>query len=144
MIYAVVSCAHEKCAAKLHIYYCVVLLIVISVVTIVITALVKFTALKFVDILTGILAFVTTGVVSVARLYDILFGMIVMAPMVLLSWLPVKRNTTHFREEETEQRELNRGGGVARRKITKAEHHRVTVAVAAVKKDEEWLSEPEG
>ncbi|KAF7805933.1 callose synthase 12-like [Senna tora] len=110
VIYAVVSCAHEKCAAKLHIYYRVVLLMVISVVTIVITALVKFTALKFVDILTGILAFVPTGwgviliaqvfqpylkhtmiwegVVSVARLYDILFGMIVMAPMALLSWLP--------------------------------------------------------
>ncbi|MBA0842564.1 hypothetical protein Goarm_002384, partial [Gossypium armourianum] len=76
----------------------------------VIIALLEFTSFKFIDILTSLLVFIPTGwglisiaqvlrlflqstrhwesVVYVARLYDILFGVIVMAFVACLSWMP--------------------------------------------------------
>ncbi|KAF7805934.1 callose synthase 12-like [Senna tora] len=109
-IYVVVSYARDKYAAKEHIYYRLVQFLVIILVILVIIALLEFTEFKFVDIFTSLLAFIPTGwgliliaqvfrpflhstiiwngVVSVARLYDILFGVIVMVPVALLSWLP--------------------------------------------------------
>ncbi|XP_028789738.1 callose synthase 12-like [Neltuma alba] len=108
--YVAVSYARDKYAAKDHIYYRLVQFLVIILVILVIIALLEFTELKFVDIFTSMLAFIPTGwgliliaqvfrpflqssiiwkgIVSVARLYDILFGVIVMAPVALLSWLP--------------------------------------------------------
>ncbi|KAI4342985.1 hypothetical protein MLD38_027541 [Melastoma candidum] len=109
-IYIILVYAGEKYASKNHIYYRLVQLIVISTVILLIVILLKFTPLVFVDLISSLLAFVPTGwgmiliaqvlrpflqstivwktVVSLARLYDVLFGIIVMAPMALLSWLP--------------------------------------------------------
>ncbi|KAL5571179.1 hypothetical protein UlMin_020776 [Ulmus minor] len=109
-IYVVVAYARDRYAAKEHIYYRLVQFLLIILATLVIIALLEFTEFTFIDIFTSLLAFVPTGwgllliaqvfrralqrtllwnvVVSVARLYDILFGVIVMVPVALLSWLP--------------------------------------------------------
>ncbi|XP_010656968.2 callose synthase 12 [Vitis vinifera] len=105
-----IAYARDKYAAKDHIYYRLVQFLVILLVIIVIVALLEFTHFKFVDLFTSLLAFVPTGwgliliaqvfrpflrrtsaweaIISLARLYDIMFGVIVMAPVALLSWLP--------------------------------------------------------
>lgn len=84
--------------------------IIIIIVALVIIALLEFTKFRFVDIFISMLAFIPTGwgliliaqvfrpllqstfiwddVVSMARVYEILFGVIVMAPVAFLSWLP--------------------------------------------------------
>ncbi|CAL0328990.1 unnamed protein product [Lupinus luteus] len=113
-IYVVIAYAQNKYAAKEHITYRIVQLLVIVSGILLIVALWKFTSFKFVDIFTCLLAFIPTGwglisiaqvfrpflqssiiwngVVSVARLYDIMFGVIVMVPVALLSWLPGLQN----------------------------------------------------
>nr|KYP53393.1 Callose synthase 12 [Cajanus cajan] len=109
-IYVVVAYAQSAYEAKHHIYYRLVQSMILVLVIFVIVALMKFTNFKFMDIFTSLLAFIPTGwgmiliaqvfrpflqctiiwncVVSLARLYDVLFGVIVMAPVALLSWLP--------------------------------------------------------
>ncbi|XP_042519046.1 callose synthase 12 [Macadamia integrifolia] len=109
-IYVIIAYARDKYAAKKHIYYRLVQLLVIVLVILVIVVLLQFTSLKFLDVFTSLMAFIPTGwglisiaqvlrpflrstvvweiVVALARLYDILFGVIVMAPVALLSWLP--------------------------------------------------------
>ncbi|KAG6717910.1 hypothetical protein I3842_04G124200 [Carya illinoinensis] len=109
-IYVVIVYARDKYAAKEHIYYRLVQFLVIILVIVVIIALLEFTEFTFIDIFTSLLAFIPTGwgmiliaqvfrpllqhtilwdsVISVARLYDIIFGVIVMVPVALLSWLP--------------------------------------------------------
>ncbi|KAF5458454.1 hypothetical protein F2P56_022481 [Juglans regia] len=109
-IYVVIVYARDKYAAKEHIYYRLVQFLVIILVILVTIALLEFTDFTFIDIFTSLLAFVPTGwgmiliaqvfrpllqhtilwdsVVSVARLYDIIFGVIIMVPVALLSWLP--------------------------------------------------------
>ncbi|KAF8031162.1 hypothetical protein BT93_D0384 [Corymbia citriodora subsp. variegata] len=109
-IHVIMAYARDKYAAKEHIYYRLIQFIVIVVVLLVIIMLLEFTHLEFLDLVKSILAFVPTGwglisialvlrpflqstvvwdtVVSLARLYDMLFGIIVMAPVALLSWLP--------------------------------------------------------
>ncbi|KAH7546004.1 hypothetical protein FEM48_Zijuj01G0154900 [Ziziphus jujuba var. spinosa] len=109
-IYIIMAYAQDKYAVKDHIYYRLVQLVVILVTVLVIVILLEFTPFKFLDIITSLLAFIPTGwgmisiaqvlrpflqstvvwdtVVSLARLYDLLFGVIVMAPVALLSWLP--------------------------------------------------------
>lgn len=109
-IYIIIAYAQNKYAAKDHIYYRLVQLLVILLVVLVIVILLKFTKFQFLDFVTSLLAFIPTGwgliliaqvlrpflqstvvwdtVVSLARLYDLLFGVIVMAPVALLSWLP--------------------------------------------------------
>ncbi|KAK9150115.1 hypothetical protein Syun_008424 [Stephania yunnanensis] len=109
-IYVVMSYARDKYAATEHIYYRLIQCIVIVLPILVIVILLKFTHLKIIDLLTIQLAVIPTGwgficiaqvlrpflqstvvwetVVSLARLYDILFGVIIMAPVALLSWLP--------------------------------------------------------
>ncbi|XP_027345205.1 callose synthase 12-like [Abrus precatorius] len=113
-IYVAIVYARNKYAAKEHIYYRLVQFLVIILGILVIVALLEFTEFKFMDIFTSLLAFIPTGwglisiaqvfrpflqstfiwngVVSVARLYDIMFGVIVMAPVALLSWLPGFQN----------------------------------------------------
>lgn len=109
-IYVVLAYARVKYAAKEHIYYRMVQFLVIILAILVIIALLQFTDFNFIDIFTSLLAFIPTGwgliliaqvfrrrlqytklwevVISVARLYDIMFGVVVMAPVALLSWLP--------------------------------------------------------
>ncbi|KAK7342239.1 hypothetical protein VNO80_25184 [Phaseolus coccineus] len=113
-IYVVVVYARNRYAAREHIYYRLVQFLVIIIAILVIVVLLEFTKFKFIDIFTSLLAFIPTGwglisiaqvfrpflqstiiwdgVVSVARLYDIMFGVIVMAPVALLSWLPGFQN----------------------------------------------------
>ncbi|KAF8007893.1 hypothetical protein BT93_K1785 [Corymbia citriodora subsp. variegata] len=109
-VYWVISYAQDKYAAKDHIYYRLVQFLVIVLGILLAIALLKFTKFKFMDIFTSLLAFIPTGwgiilmaqvlrsflqrtklwdsVVSVARMYDIMFGVIVIAPVALLSWMP--------------------------------------------------------
>ncbi|KAG2687606.1 hypothetical protein I3760_09G059700 [Carya illinoinensis] len=109
-IYIIISYARDKYAAKEHIYYRLVQFLVIALTILVLVILLKFTPFQFLDIVTSFLAFIPTGwgmiliaqvlrpflqttvvwdtVVALARLYDLLFGVIVMAPVALLSWLP--------------------------------------------------------
>ncbi|RZB83519.1 callose synthase 12-like [Glycine soja] len=109
-IYVVVAYAQNEYEAKHHIYYRLVQSMLIVIAILVIVALLKFTEFKFMDIFTSLVAFIPTGwgmiliaqvfrpclqctivwnvVVCLARLYDILFGVIVMTPVALLSWLP--------------------------------------------------------
>ncbi|CAI9087448.1 OLC1v1021519C1 [Oldenlandia corymbosa var. corymbosa] len=109
-IYMVISYAQDKYAAKEHIYYRLVQLVVITLVVLVIILLLKFTAFQFLDLISSLLAFIPTGwgmiqiaqvlrpflrstvvwntVVSLARLYDLIFGMIVMVPLAIVSWMP--------------------------------------------------------
>ncbi|XP_065616305.1 callose synthase 11 [Quercus suber] len=109
-IYIIISYAGDKYSAKEHIYYRLVQFLVIFLSVLVIVILLKCTRFEFLDIVTSLLAFIPTGwgmiliaqvlrpflqstvvwdtVVALARLYDMLFGVIVMAPVALLSWLP--------------------------------------------------------
>ncbi|XP_039166632.1 callose synthase 11-like [Eucalyptus grandis] len=109
-IYVIMAYARDKYAAKEHKYYRLIQLLAIVVVLFVIIVSLEFTHFEFLDLVKGLLAFVPTGwglisialvlrpflestvvwgtVVSLAQLYDMLFGIIVMAPVALLSWLP--------------------------------------------------------
>ncbi|CAK7324004.1 unnamed protein product [Dovyalis caffra] len=108
-VYLVVAYARNKYAAREHIYYRMVQFLIIVLGILAIIALLEFTSFKFVDLFTSLLAFIPTGwgilliaqvlrpflpsrlwesVVSVARLYDIMLGVIVMAPVAFLSWMP--------------------------------------------------------
>ncbi|XP_037492451.1 callose synthase 11 isoform X2 [Jatropha curcas] len=109
-IYVSITYAQDKFAAKEHIKYRLAQLIVISLTILVIVLLLEFTDFIFLDLVSSLLAFIPTGwgliciaqvlrpflqstvvwdtVVSLARLYDMLFGLIVMVPVGFLSWLP--------------------------------------------------------
>ncbi|KAL6975836.1 Callose synthase 12 [Sarracenia purpurea var. burkii] len=109
-IFMIIAYARDKYAAKEHIYYRMVQFLLIILSILVIIALLKFTEFSFVDFFTSLLAFLPTGwgfiliaqvlrpflentmiwvlVISMARLYDIMFGVIVMVPVALLSWMP--------------------------------------------------------
>ncbi|KAL5715511.1 Callose synthase 12 [Ranunculus cassubicifolius] len=109
-VYIIISTAREKYEAKRHSKYRLVQLLVVGFIILVVAVLLKFTAFRFVDLLSGVLAFIPTGwglisiaqvfrsslqstlmwdtVVSLARFYDILFGVIVMSPVAFLSWMP--------------------------------------------------------
>ncbi|WCJ30755.1 glucan synthase-like 5 [Euphorbia peplus] len=109
-IYWVLAYARDKYAAREHIYYRLVQFLITTLAIILIVALLEFTDFKFVDIFTSFLAFIPTGwgmlsiaqvlrpflqstplwtsVVSVARLYDILMGIVIMVPVAFLSWMP--------------------------------------------------------
>ncbi|CAH9065872.1 unnamed protein product [Cuscuta epithymum] len=109
-IYIAIAYANDKYAMKQHIYYRLVQLLVIVLTVMVIVLLLKFTAFEVLDFISSLLAFIPTGwgviqialvlrpfletsvvwvtVVSLARLYDMIFGLIVMAPLAFLSWMP--------------------------------------------------------
>lgn len=109
-ICVIIAYARDKYGATKHIYFRVIQFSVISVTILVIIILLKFTRFQVLDLLTSALAFIPTGwgmiliaqvlrpflqtsivwdlVVSLARLYDLTFGIIVMAPVAFLSWMP--------------------------------------------------------
>jgi callose synthase len=109
-VYSVIAYARDRYAAREHIYYRLVQFLLIILGMLVIIALLEFTAFSFIDIFTSLLAFVPTGwgflliaqvfrpfiqntmiwgtVISVARMYDIMFGVIIMIPVAFLSWMP--------------------------------------------------------
>ncbi|GAB4831190.1 Callose synthase 11 [Ancistrocladus abbreviatus] len=109
-IFVIIAYARDKYAAKEHIYYRLIQFLVIVVTVLVIVLLLEFSKFEIIDLLTSLLAIIPTGwgmiliaqvlrpflqstvvwetVVSMARLYDLMFGMIVMAPVALLSWIP--------------------------------------------------------
>lgn len=109
-IYIAIAYAKDKYAMKRHIYYRLVQLLVILVTVLVIVILLRFTLFTLFDLITSLLAFIPTGwgiiqialvlrpflqstlvwgtVVSLARLYDMMLGLIVMAPLAFLSWMP--------------------------------------------------------
>ncbi|XP_050226548.1 callose synthase 11 [Mercurialis annua] len=109
-IYVSIAYAQDKFAAKEHIKYRLAQLIVISLTMLVIVLLLHLTPFNLLDFVSSFLAFIPTGwgliciaqvlrpflqssivwdtVVSLARLYDLLFGIIVMAPVAFFSWLP--------------------------------------------------------
>ncbi|GLT27281.1 hypothetical protein SLA2020_022910 [Shorea laevis] len=60
-IYLLISHARNKYEAREHIYYRLVQFVVIILVILVIVALLQFTAFKFVDLFTSLLAFIPTG-----------------------------------------------------------------------------------
>ncbi|XP_058221349.1 callose synthase 12 [Rhododendron vialii] len=110
VIYVIIAYARDKYSAREHIYYRMVQFLVIVLAILLIIALLEFTQFTFVDLFTSLLAFVPTGwgflliaqvlrpflqktmiweiVVSLARMYEIMFGVIVMAPVAILSWMP--------------------------------------------------------
>ncbi|XP_031124227.1 callose synthase 11-like [Ipomoea triloba] len=109
-IYIAIAYAKDKYAMNQHIYYRVVQLLVIVITVLVIVLLLEFTKFSVLDFITSFLAFIPTGwgiiqialvlrpfletsvvwetVVSLARLYDMIFGLIVLAPLAFLSWMP--------------------------------------------------------
>ncbi|GAB2242531.1 hypothetical protein Droror1_Dr00019306 [Drosera rotundifolia] len=109
-IFVLLSYARDRYAAKVHIYYRLVQFLIIVLIILAIVVLLEFTSMKFVDLFTSLLAFVPTGwglisialvlkpflqstvlwkaVAALARLYDIMFGVIVMVPVALLAWMP--------------------------------------------------------
>uniref|UniRef100_A0A2P2QMJ9 Callose synthase 11 n=1 Tax=Rhizophora mucronata TaxID=61149 RepID=A0A2P2QMJ9_RHIMU len=109
-IYVIMVYAGDKYAAKEHIKYRLVQLIVTVFSVLGIVLLLELTKFTLLDLVSSLLAFIPTGwgiiciaqvlrpflessivwdtVVSLARLYDMLLGLIVMAPVALLSWLP--------------------------------------------------------
>ncbi|XVF38236.1 hypothetical protein REPUB_Repub20aG0082600 [Reevesia pubescens] len=109
-IYLTRTYIRDKYGARQHMYFRLAKSLLMIFGILVIIALRKFTSFSYLDIFTSLLAIIPTGwglvsiaqvfrpllqhtrlwdsVVSVARLYDILFGVIVMAPVAFLSWMP--------------------------------------------------------
>ncbi|XP_048557309.1 callose synthase 12-like [Triticum urartu] len=101
----------DKYSAKKHIRYRLVQAVTVCASLAAIVVLLALTEFQFIDTFTCLLAFIPTGwgiisialvfkpclgkygtvwktVVDVARFYDIMCGLIVMAPIAILSWLP--------------------------------------------------------
>ncbi|ESQ38092.1 hypothetical protein EUTSA_v10029468mg, partial [Eutrema salsugineum] len=113
-IYITTIYGQKKYSVKEHIKYRVIQFLVICLTVLVVVLMLQFTKLTFVDLLISLLAFIPTGwglisiaqvlrpflistvvwdtVISVARLYDLCFGLIVMAPVAMFSWLPGFQN----------------------------------------------------
>jgi callose synthase len=110
-LHYVLSSANERFAAKRHGLYRAIQAIVIVLIVAIILVLLFVTNFKVLDLITSLLAFLPTGwgilqiclvlrrpfldnssiwrtIKAVARLYDLGMGMIVMAPVAILSWLP--------------------------------------------------------
>lgn len=109
-IYIAIAYAQYKFAVKEHIKYRLVQLLVSFLIVLVVILMLEFTKLTILDMCWSILAFIPTGwgiisiaqvlrpflessivwdtVVSLARLYDLLIGIFVLAPLAFLSWMP--------------------------------------------------------
>ena len=111
ILHFILSNANERYAASRHGLYRSIQALAIALITALVIVLWIKTNFKFLDIVASFLAFIPTGwgiiqicivlrypffenskvwdtVVAVARLYDLGMGMIVMAPVAILSWLP--------------------------------------------------------
>ncbi|KAJ3670612.1 hypothetical protein LUZ60_008038 [Juncus effusus] len=110
LVFIIITHFRRKFSAKKHIYYRFVQAIVIIAIITGIVLLLHFTNFKLIDLFTSLLAFIPTGwgiisillvfkkflvgsavwetVRSFARFYDIMFGLVVMAPLAVLTWLP--------------------------------------------------------
>lgn len=111
LIHFIISIANSRLSIRHHSRYRAVQATLIVIICVVIALLKIFTTFTFMDLLTSLLAFLPTGwgliqiilvfrtqwlektfiwpvVVSVARLYELGMGLIVLAPVVILSWLP--------------------------------------------------------
>lgn len=109
-VHILISQAHKRYAMKRHMYYRLLKSFVITMSILGIITLHLFMNITFGDLFFFLLSVVPTGwslvliaqvlkpllertflwstVVSLARLYDLLFGVIIMAPVAILSWLP--------------------------------------------------------
>ena len=111
LIHVIIATAGNRYATKQHGLYRAIQAAIITMVILVIVLLKVFTDFSLKDLLTSLLAFVPTGwgilqiiavlrtrwleksilwpvVVNVARLYEFGIGLIVLAPVAILSWLP--------------------------------------------------------
>ena len=110
VFYMILGVASRRYSAKNHIYYRLIQSMVALSVILLVILLFEFTAFEFVDAVVSLLAFLPTGwglisialvfrpllvrlkvwplVVSVARIYELGFGIIVLIPVAVLSWLP--------------------------------------------------------
>ncbi|KAB2039911.1 hypothetical protein ES319_D02G043700v1 [Gossypium barbadense] len=109
-IYLTMSYVRDNYGAKKHIYVRLAKFLLMILGILLVIALRQFTAFKYVDVFTSLLALVPTGwglisiaqvfqpllrhtrlwdsVVSLARYYEMMFGVIVMGPVAVLSWMP--------------------------------------------------------
>ncbi|KAB2039918.1 hypothetical protein ES319_D02G044300v1 [Gossypium barbadense] len=109
-IYLTMSYVRDNYGAKKYIYVRLAKFLLMILGILLVIALRQFTAFKYVDVFTSLLALVPTGwglisiaqvfqpllrhtrlwdsVVSLARYYEIMFGVIVMGPVAVLSWMP--------------------------------------------------------
>ncbi|KAB2092518.1 hypothetical protein ES319_A02G036600v1 [Gossypium barbadense] len=109
-IYLTMSYVRDNYGAKKHIYVRLAKFLSLILGILLVIALRQFTAFKYVDLFTSLLALVPTGwglisiaqvfrpllrhtrlwdsVVSLARYYEMMFGVIVMGPVAVLSWMP--------------------------------------------------------
>lgn len=109
-IYLTMSYVRDNYGAKKYIYVRLAKFLLMILGIHLVIALRQFTAFKYVDVFTSLLALVPTGwglisiaqvfqpllrhtrlwdsVVSLARYYEIMFGVIVMGPVAVLSWMP--------------------------------------------------------
>ncbi|XP_073138431.1 callose synthase 11-like [Henckelia pumila] len=110
VIYVTLAYLLSKYDAREHVRYRLVQFLFIFFAVVVIIVLSQFTELSYLDLLVSPLAFLPTGwglisialvlepllentgfwvhVVSAARLYEFIIGLIVIAPVAILSWLP--------------------------------------------------------
>ncbi|XP_022850103.1 callose synthase 12-like [Olea europaea var. sylvestris] len=109
-VYAILTRTSNKYSIKAHFFYRFIQTVFFVLTIFGIIALRMLTNFKFLDLLKSLLVFIPTGwglisialvlrpfleksgiwdsVVSFARVYEIMFGVIVMSPVAVLSWLP--------------------------------------------------------
>ncbi|KAG0619713.1 hypothetical protein M758_4G159300 [Ceratodon purpureus] len=111
LLHLILSNANERYAANNHLLYRAIQALMIAIIAAIVVVLLVVTNFQFVDIIASFLAFLPTGwgiiqiclvlrkpfmensplwgtIVAVARLYDLGMGLIVMAPVAILSWFP--------------------------------------------------------
>ncbi|KAL3754723.1 hypothetical protein ACJRO7_001911 [Eucalyptus globulus] len=87
-VHALVSYAWDKYTAREHMYYRLVKSLIIILRALALVALVEYRQLKLIEIFTSLLA-----IVSLTCLYDIMFGVTVMASIAVLFWMPGSTHT---------------------------------------------------
>ncbi|MCO5572326.1 hypothetical protein L7F22_026079 [Adiantum nelumboides] len=110
VLYMILALAGEKYAAKKHLYYRAIQLLVAVFIALVIVLLLELTEFKIVDLFLSLLAFIPTGwgmisiclvlkpflvntmawpvIVAAARVYELAMAGVVIVPLAVLSWLP--------------------------------------------------------
>ncbi|XP_024538919.1 callose synthase 12 [Selaginella moellendorffii] len=111
LLHKILSFAHEKYATREHLTYRAIQAFALFFSVLVLILLIELTSFRFLDLIVSLLAFLPTGwgllqiaqvlrrpflertgmwptVVTVARLYELGIGILVMVPTAVLSWLP--------------------------------------------------------